>query len=205
RARELASRTAHEVLTMGQTLGVVVGDWLDDNDPLRGTPGKRRLADTSTIPGSRYVPAEVDREVRARSGDRCVVPLCDQRIWVHRSHRVPHAEGGSREAGQLDLLCDYHHVLYERGDICITGPAEAPVITSRDGRPLDERDPLIARGRPTASREPTPPASPPTVGETLEEGSGRGSATSSPPSRAGDPRATETGRARESSRPPDGG
>ena len=202
RARELASRRAHEVLTMGQTLGVVAGDWLDDNDPLRSTPGTRRLPDTSTIPDSRYVPAEADREVRARSDDRCIVPLCDQGIWVHRSHRVPHAEGGSREAGELDLLCDFHHVLYERGDIRITGPADAPAITDRDGRPLDVRDPFLSSGSLGSKHEPVPPAPPTGVEEADPSPPSRGSP--SPKSRAGDPRAWESGGARGISPPAEG-
>lgn len=152
RAGELTSRKAHEVLTLGQTLGIVVGDWLDDHDPLRKTPGTRRLPDTSQIPGSRYVPAEVDREVRARSEDRCNVPLCTAAFWVQRSHRVPHREGGSREAGQLDLLCDYHHRLYEAGLLRIDGTADAPVFTDARGNRIDERHPFAGdRGPPQES------------------------------------------------------
>ena len=132
RAVVLTSRRAHMRLTLGQTLGMVVNDWLDDHDELRRTEGTRRLPDTTTIPGGpagppgRSVPAEVNREVRRRSDDRCIVPFCDNGIWLHRSHRVPHAEGGSREADGLDLLCGFHHALYEKGLLRITGPADDP-------------------------------------------------------------------------------
>ena len=139
RARALTSRKAHMALTMGQTLGIVVGDWLDEHDSLRQEAGSRRLPDTTAIPGSRYVPAEVDREIRARTDDRCIVPFCDGVFWLQRSHRIPHRDGGSREADNLDLLCDTHHLMYELGQILISGPARAPTITRRDGRPLDAR------------------------------------------------------------------
>jgi hypothetical protein len=156
RAGELTSRKAHEVLTLGQTLGIVLGDWLDDHDPLRKTPGTRRLPDTSQIPDSRYVPAEVDREVRSRSEDRCNVPLCTAAIWVQRSHRVPHRDGGSREAGQLDLLCDYHHRLYEVGLLRIDGTADAPVFTDARGNRIDERHPFAGDRVPPKDRGPVP-------------------------------------------------
>jgi hypothetical protein len=141
RASELTSRVAHAALTLGQVLGVVVHDWLEERDPLRTTPGTRRLPDTSGIPDSRYVPRDVDRAVRGRSEDRCRVPFCDNAYWVHRSHRVPHREGSSREADALDLLCDYHHALYERGMLRIEGPPDAPIFTDEHGRRLDERTP----------------------------------------------------------------
>ena len=157
RARALVSRNAHQVLTLGQMLGIVVGDWLDDNDPMRTSPGTRRLPDTATIPGSRYVPAEVARQVRARSRDCCVVPFCDRCLWVHGSHRVAHRDGGSREADQLDLLCDWHHFLYEEGSLRITGPTDSPTITDKYGRPINERKPWefgIAEPPPDAQKTP---------------------------------------------------
>src|SRR5204862_2248683 len=89
--------------------------------------------------GSRYVPAEADRRVRARSDDCCIVSMCGQAMWVQRSHRTPHRLGGSREATNLDLLCDYHHFLYETGSMYIAGPADAPVFTDRYGTALSER------------------------------------------------------------------
>ncbi len=145
RARVLASRKAQNALSMGQVLGLVVGEWLDKHDPMRKDPGTRRLPDTATIPGSRYVPAEVDRHVRARSDDECIVPFCDADMWLHRSHRVAHRDGGSREAHQLDLLCPYHHFLYETGCILITGPADAPIVTDYLGRPIDRRRTWLVR------------------------------------------------------------
>ena len=145
RARTLASRKAKKALSMGQALGVVVSEWLAENDPLRKIPGTRRVPDTATIPGSRYIPAEVDRHVRARTGDECIVPFCDASMWLHRSHRIPHRDGGSREAEQLDLLCPYHHFLYETDCIQISGPADAPIVTDGVGRPIDQRRAWLIR------------------------------------------------------------
>ena len=162
RARTLASRKATHALSMGQTLGVVVGDWLAANDPMRKTPGTRRVPDTTTVPTSRYVPAEVDRHVRLRTDDRCAVPFCDATMWLHRSHRVAHRDGGNREAEQLDLLCPYHHFLYESGRIRINGPADAPVVTDAHGRPSTERRPWPDRAPSQRPRQPstTPGESP---------------------------------------------
>ena len=175
RASELTSRVAHAPLTLGQVIGIVVHDWLDERDPLRTTPGTRRLPDTAAIPGSRYVPSEVDRAVRGRSEDRCRVPFCDNAYWVHRSHRVPHREGSSREADALDLLCDYHHALYERGMLRIEGPPDAPIFSDEHGRRLDERTPYF------------PPRTPPSggVAETVRAwvgGPSGGGRRRSPPS-----------------------
>ena len=148
RARELVSRAAHSPVTMGQTLGVIVDAWLADHDPLRTRPGTRRLPDTATIPDSRYVPAAVDREVRARSNDRCCVPFCGSGNWVQRSHRIAHVDGGDREAEQLDLLCDYHHKLYESGKLRIEGPASAPIFTDSSGHRLDKRNAYMTGSSP---------------------------------------------------------
>jgi hypothetical protein len=163
RARTLISRKAHAPLTMGQTLAIIVDDWLARHDPLRTTPGARRLPDTTVLPDRRYVPAEVDREVRARSGDRCMVPFCDSGTWVHRSHRVAHRDGGNREAAGLDLLCDYHHRLYEGGLMRIEGPADAPVFTDQNGRAIDGRIPSLGSDGPPgggAETSRTPPPDP---------------------------------------------
>jgi hypothetical protein len=157
RASDLASRSARASLTLGQTLGVLSDEYLERHDPLRTTPGARRTPETSTLPDSRYIPEDVDREVRKRSGDVCIIPLCGRRRFLHRSHRIPHRDGSGREAKDLDLLCDWHHFLYEIGELVITGPADHPEFRDRQGRLLSERRVYVLRGpRPLgpASREP---------------------------------------------------
>jgi hypothetical protein len=139
RACDLASRSARASLTFGQTIAVLVREYLDRHDPLRRKAGPRRLPDTATIPWSRTVAAEVDRAIRARSGDCCPVPYCTSRRFLHRSHRVPHRLGSGREVNDLDLLCDWHHFLYETGDLVITGPPENAEFRDREGRLLSER------------------------------------------------------------------
>ena len=138
RARNLASRSARTVLTTGQTVGVVVDEYLDAHDPLRTDGAERRLPDTGTpaaaASGNRYVPAAEERKVRWRNRDKCAVKTCSNDIFLTLSHRKPHREGGSREADNLDLLCGLHHTLYEQGWILIEGTADAPVIKTADGR-----------------------------------------------------------------------
>jgi hypothetical protein len=138
RARTLASRKSDCVLTMGETVGVVVRDWLRENDPLQTKPGTRRVPDTADVPG-RYIPAEVDRQVRARSNDTCIVPMCGNKVWLERSHRIAHAHGGSREARNIDRLCCAHHLLYALKKLLITGSTENPTITDDQGRPMSGR------------------------------------------------------------------
>jgi hypothetical protein len=143
RARDLASRRARCPLTLGEAISVVVSEWLREHDPLRRAEGTRRVPDLSSDPGSRYVPAEVDRAVRARSGDVCIVPFCGHALWLERSHRVAYARGGGQEAANLDLLCGVHHELYEEGH------------PGSQGRPMLRSSP-IATGATSPSEVRTP-------------------------------------------------
>jgi hypothetical protein len=145
RSADLASRSARASLTLGQTLEVLAREYLDRHDPLRRKAGRRRLPPTATRPWSRTVAAEVDRAVRARSDDRCPVPFCPNRRFLHRSHRVPHREGSAREASDLDLLCDWHHFLYEIGELVPSGPPGACEWRDRRGRPLSQRRTYLPR------------------------------------------------------------
>jgi hypothetical protein len=157
RARVLLSRPAHFVFTIGQTIEAVFRDWLASNDPLRRTPGPRRTPDTATRPDDRYVPAEVDREVRRRDDDRCAVPFCAQPFWVERAHRVPHRDGSGRETKDLSVLCDFHNFLHEMGDLRLEGTADRPIFLDRDGVPLGRRAvwSLGWPGDPAASEAPS--------------------------------------------------
>lgn len=117
RARQVASQRAGKALTAGQTFSRVVEFYLEKHDPL-STPGAaRRVPHTSLRPGSRYIPAEVKRAVRARSGGVCEVQGCEHRLGLEFAHRVPHAEGSAREVEDLGELCHRHHVLYDAGTI----------------------------------------------------------------------------------------
>ena len=139
-ARKVASRQARTVLTGGQTLHRMLDEFLPKNHPLYRDGAARRAPDTSpsgpepTNPGSRYIPAEVRRAVYRRKWDECAVPYCDRHLFLQFSHRKPHREGGSREEDNLDLLCGWHHMLYEQGVILIEGSTDLPVFRTKDGR-----------------------------------------------------------------------
>jgi hypothetical protein len=147
-ARRVASRSARIGLTAGQTVDVLVDEYLERHHPLYQRAGlgeragARRAADTATdletTPGSRYISLEVRRAVLRRNGDRCAVPFCHRDTFVHFSHRRPHRRGGSREADNLDLLCDRHHALFEQGLIRIEGTPDAPVFKTPLGRVVGE-------------------------------------------------------------------
>jgi hypothetical protein len=84
------------------------------------------------------VPAEVERALRARAGDRCEVPYCEHRTFVQIAHIVPHTRHGSRELANLWLACTMHHTQHDAGRIRIVGHDEQgkPVFVDADGRAL---------------------------------------------------------------------
>jgi len=124
RARLIASRKAKRALTDGQTLAAIVDSYLDAYDPDRQAIGTRRLGPTGELPGSRYVPAAVRREVFARAGGCCEAPGCTNKIFLQLAHRVPHRRGSGREATDLILLCLTHHTLYDAGFWKLDGPSD---------------------------------------------------------------------------------
>ncbi|ASX01611.1 HNH endonuclease signature motif containing protein [Mycobacterium intracellulare] len=91
----------------------------------------------------------------------CVVPGCGATRGLHAHHLWHWEDGGPTELANLVLVCPYHHRAHHRGDITITGPADALVVTDDDGRPLDPG---------SLARPPTqpPPAVPPCPGPTGE-------------------------------------
>lgn len=140
RARALACRKERRVLDEGQTVEVLSDHYLDSFDPLRKEPRKRRMADTSggNGNGSRAIPAEAKRAVLARQGDRCANPECDREIFLHFSHGVPHARGGSREAENLERLCYTCHRMRDAGLLRVERTESGLVFRARDGRILGE-------------------------------------------------------------------
>jgi Domain of unknown function (DUF222)/HNH endonuclease len=87
----------------------------------------------------------------------CAVPGCGATRGLHAHHLQHWEDGGPTELANLVLVCPYHHRLHHRGDITITGPADALVVTDSDGRPLHPG---------SLARPPTqpPPAVPPWPG-----------------------------------------
>ena len=134
RAREIASRKARASLTEGQTFHTLVEHYLDDFDPERVRPGKRRMPDTTGKKG-RHWPAEVVRAVMAICGGRCMYPGCPYKGFKDLAHRVPHCMGGSREICNVAAcLCPMHHRRYDLGEFRIEGTLEAPRFYDRKGR-----------------------------------------------------------------------
>lgn len=117
RAREVASQQADEHVTEGQTFTRLVDFYLAKNDPLLKPGRARRVGPTHENPQSRYVPADVRRQIERRSGGVCEVPMCEHRLGLELAHRTPHASGSGREASDLGQLCHRHHVLYDAGEI----------------------------------------------------------------------------------------
>jgi len=140
RARNLASRKTRKLLSEGQTVEVLSDHYLDSFDIERKQPRRRRMDDTAGQPGRR-VPAEVERAILARQGDRCAVPGCDHVIWMNMAHVRPHRDGGSREADNLLYLCWQHHELYDRDLLRMAGTADHPVFTDASGAVMGIRAP----------------------------------------------------------------
>ncbi len=66
----------------------------------------------------------------------CAVPGCGATRGLHAHHIQHWEDGGPTELANLVLLCPYHHRAHHRGDITITGPADALTVTDEDGQPL---------------------------------------------------------------------
>jgi Domain of unknown function (DUF222)/HNH endonuclease len=91
----------------------------------------------------------------------CAVPGCGATRGLHAHHIVHWEDGGPTELFNLVLVCPYHHRLHHRGDITITGPADALVVTDRWGRRLSAGSLARPPNRP-------PPDVPPCPGPTGE-------------------------------------
>ncbi|ORA04387.1 HNH endonuclease signature motif containing protein [Mycolicibacterium bacteremicum] len=66
----------------------------------------------------------------------CVVPGCGATRGLHAHHLVHWEHGGPTELWNLVLLCPFHHRLHHKGEITLTGPAEALTVTDSQGRTL---------------------------------------------------------------------
>ena len=138
RARKIASAKAGTMLTESETFALVVKHFVATFGGDEEGTGTRRLPDTSEMPRSRYVPAEVRREVHQRSRRRCEVPGCTNHVFRQLAHIDDHGEGGDREASNLLDLCSLHHLLFDAGRIRFAG-------WDAEGRPrfLDPRGELM--------------------------------------------------------------
>ena len=82
------------------------------------------------------------RAIMARDGGVCIIPGCDStHVDIH--HLRPWEAGGPTDTANGAPECRPHHVLTHRGDIVITGSADATLtITRRDGTLIGTHSPL---------------------------------------------------------------
>ena len=89
--------------------------------------------------GAGRVTRTVGRRLRRALEHRdrtCVVPGCGATRGLHAHHLVHWEHGGPTELWNLVLLCPFHHRLHHKGEITLTGPAEALTVTDSQGRTL---------------------------------------------------------------------
>ena len=158
KARDFASKKFGRRLSQSEADNAFVDHYLGSFDPDRVTPGKRRVPDTSTRPGSRYVPAEVKRDVLTSQGRRCAVPYCDNDIWLELSHDEPYADGGCQERRNLKGLCPAHHEMRDRGDLVIEGPPGHERYLDRHGREINAAEAVRKRRQRSRGKPRPPPA-----------------------------------------------
>jgi len=139
-------------VTGSEAVEVLADYFLRREDLHRREPGTRRVGDTREN-RSRHVPAEVQRQVRARSGGKCEVPFCDATHNLELAHIMAYRDGGGREASDLFQPCHSHHVAYDAGWFTVEmvdGRPEFHFGTSHDG---DRRWPAPPHLRPNPFAE----------------------------------------------------
>jgi hypothetical protein len=98
--------------------------------PHAGAPAPKRARATQTIP-----PA-VRRAVVRRDRRRCVVPGCENHVFLDVHHLDPRAEGGGHDPERLAVLCGGHHRSVHLGHLRIEGTAsEGFSVRHGDGTP----------------------------------------------------------------------
>jgi hypothetical protein len=140
RACAIASRKEKRLLSEGQALVAISDHYLDSFDPARRGERPRPSPSPSTAERrGRHVPAAVEREIRARDGDRCALPFCDNEVFLENAHVLAYARGGNQESDNLVRLCSRHHAMFDAGRIRLVGPADSAEFTDAEGRSLSRR------------------------------------------------------------------
>jgi hypothetical protein len=140
-------RREKRVLSDGDVIRLLADFFVKKHDRVGLLGTRRRIPSTRGRPG-RYIAASVDRVVRLRDDDRCVVGLCPNDIWVDRGHVVAHRDGGDREEENLAMLCPAHNAMCETGELRLQGSAADLVCLDREAR-------VILRSRRPMERRPT--------------------------------------------------
>ena len=135
---KLLSRKRRSAQTPGQVFAFAMDSGLELIDADRKAPRKRRAGPTSNKPSSRYVPAEVRRKLRERSGNTCEYPGCDNDLFLEKSHGLPKRKGGGQELEDLAELCNCHHGQRDAGEFLQVGwtMKGEPIFQRKDGEVL---------------------------------------------------------------------
>jgi hypothetical protein len=151
RARVLVSRKLRRIVSESESVEQVCFDYIERYDPLRRKGRSRRMPDTRSQPG-RGVPSQVDREVRKRDRESCVVPFCANEVFLDRGHWKRHADGGSRETDNLVLICSMHNQMMEKGLLVVGGTPSRPRFYDAGGRQIGPDGPSRDRAPPNWQR-----------------------------------------------------
>jgi hypothetical protein len=93
-------------------------------------------ASSSSTRATQVLPPAVRREVLRRDRRRCVVPGCQNHVFLDVHHLDPRAEGGGHQPERLAVLCGAHHRSVHLGALCIKGTAsEGFSFRHGDGTP----------------------------------------------------------------------
>ena len=143
RCRELTVRQEKRPLTEGETLELVMRDFVLRHDPVEAAKralSRGRVADEGKPvvrgrPGQprRAMPAAERHALVLRDGDRCAVDGCDERSWLENAHRVPHRSGGPAVAAATDRVCRGHHRRIDSGALKAVGTNGRRVLVDRSG------------------------------------------------------------------------
>jgi hypothetical protein len=138
RARKVACRKNGKTLSWDEAFRYLVQYFLKHEDPLWVKPGKRRMPDTTGAKKGDF-PAEVKREVEARTGGKCAIATCDNDIYTQRAHLCPRCKGGGFEAWCTCELCWPHHQDYDAGRLFNVGTADKPIFVTEEGTVIGGR------------------------------------------------------------------
>ena len=180
RTQTLVSRKEDRLVSVTEAVEHALRSYVEQHDLLEKKARARRSAPMRLRDdgrrNSRYVPAEVRRELMARHNDVCAIEFCEHRIWLENAHHVAHAAGGGNEVADQDRLCSPHHRMKDHGEIIWipdAGGSGRGHYRTREGdtlrlKPPAGRDPSgeVRERAPSlrASRRQDPRAAPPVQG-----------------------------------------
>jgi hypothetical protein len=114
---QLKKLLAHQIpgASTQDVLKYLVQEKLEKIDPARQAPKKLTKPPNSIPPAGKYIPAQLEREVRADAHHRCqftdskTLRRCNSTYATEIDHITPKALGGKTEKSNLRLLCRTHN------------------------------------------------------------------------------------------------